>query len=387
MAAFPDSDAIELPEAPKLVVGLRHKGSLCFCCSLPRACVCMLIAVLIDIFVMLGYTSVLLSTGTNTAAFYFAALIFSSACILMYFSISGIRSENTVELLATIGIGTCVNATVFYVRANDNAFSAVERTSLLTSGSSLFNVSPDLFNAGVISAFALLQLGLMWFGYLSHRDFGWRIFKLFGIDFNMRQVYERFLWFAAMLKLDAYVSILNVAAGFAFFFRHLVGPLEHGLMIVGIAGNMVWVLGCFVAVKLEYRAATGVLLPLGLIPAGYVHAVIGHGSAVALAAFSLSLSLARSLSLVSLAPLLPSLSVSSLPSLRFPPCASSSSPCTLSLFTLFSRNSDRRAATPARHVIALTFLASLPPPSPSPRTLLGWQIPPLQSVRSLHCAN
>ena len=84
MAAFPDSDAIELPEAPKLVVGLRHKGSLYFCCSLPRACVCMLIAVLIDIFVMLGYTSVLLSTGTNTAAFYFAALIFSSACILMY---------------------------------------------------------------------------------------------------------------------------------------------------------------------------------------------------------------------------------------------------------------------------------------------------------------
>ena len=28
----------------------------------------------------------------------------------------------------------------------------------------------------------------MGFGYLSYRDFGWRIFKIFGVDFNMRQV-------------------------------------------------------------------------------------------------------------------------------------------------------------------------------------------------------
>ena len=34
----------------------------------------------------------------------------------------------------------------------------------------------------------LLQIASMWFGYLSYHDFGWRIFKLFGIDFNMRQV-------------------------------------------------------------------------------------------------------------------------------------------------------------------------------------------------------
>ena len=263
------SAALQAAATPQ-VVGLRHKGPLLFCRSLPTPTICMLLAVWLDILVMVGYGSVLLSTGTNKAAFYFASLIFSAAVVLMYFSISAIRSENTVELLATIAIGTCVNAMVFYVRANDNALSAVQRTTVLTPGSSVFNVSPALFNAGVITAFALLQLALMWFGYLSYRDFGWRIFKLFGIDFNMRQVYERFLWFAAMLKLDAFTAVLNVAAGFAFFFQHLVGAVEHSLMIVGIVGNMVWVVLCFAAVKLEYRVTTAVLLPLGLIPAGYL---------------------------------------------------------------------------------------------------------------------
>ena len=45
-----------------------------------------------------------------------------------------------------------------------------------------------------------------------------------------------------MLKLDAFAAILNVAAGFAFFFVHLVGAVEHTLMVVvrGSDSNARW---------------------------------------------------------------------------------------------------------------------------------------------------
>ena len=127
-----------------------------------------------------------------------------------------------------------------------------------------------MLNAGILACTALVQLALMVFGYLSYHDFGWRIFKLFGIDFNMRQVYERFLWFMAMLKLDMLMAMLNVAAGFAFFFQHLVGILEYTLMVGGIGCNMLWVLAAYAAVKLEYRVFTTVLLPVGLISPAYL---------------------------------------------------------------------------------------------------------------------
>lgn len=192
------------------VVGLRTRGSnaitrsaiFTFFRSLPRACIGLIVAVSLDALVMVGYAIVLLTTGVNNSAFYFAACLLVSVIVLVYFTVSAIRSENTVELLAIIGIGTCVNATVFYFRANDNAFESIQRREEISTGAA-GNLPPGLMNVGIISWFVCVQLALMGFGYLSYQDFGWRIFKLFGIDFNMRQVYERFLWFSAMLKLVA----------------------------------------------------------------------------------------------------------------------------------------------------------------------------------------
>ena len=219
------------------VIGLKPKGAFSFFRSLPRACIGFLIAVLADVIVMVGYGGVLLSTGIGVPSLYFACLVLAGSAVLVYFSISAIRSENTVELLAAIAIASCVNATVFYFRLNENAFAPVQR-----EGSNIFSTNggflpPATLNAGILSWTALVQIALMGFGYLSYNDFGWRIFKLFGIDFNMRQVYERFLWFQAMLKLDVLMAAANVAAGFAFFFQHLVGLVEHTAMVVGILGN------------------------------------------------------------------------------------------------------------------------------------------------------
>ena len=199
---FPGDDSIagSAPNqlaAPR-VVGLRPKQHVFS--ALPLACRGFLTAVFIDVFLMASYSTILLATGISSSAFYFAALILSTCVTLVYFSISAIRSENTVELLAAIGISSCVNATVIYFRANENAFSAVKRRDVGTTSMSTM-LPPELLNAGILTCTALLQLALMWCGYLSYQDFGWRIFKLFGIDFNMRQVYERFLWFMAMLKV------------------------------------------------------------------------------------------------------------------------------------------------------------------------------------------
>lgn len=119
-------DAAEAAENTPVFVGLRSQGSLAFFRSLPHACLGFLFAVFCDVFVMVAYGSVLLVTGLGASSFYFASLILSASLTLVYFSISAIRSENTVELLAAVGIASCVNATVFYFRANENAFAAVQ---------------------------------------------------------------------------------------------------------------------------------------------------------------------------------------------------------------------------------------------------------------------
>lgn len=194
--SFPgDESATTMPRSETrstpAVVGLSPKGSLSFFRSLPRACIGFLFAVLCDVVVMVAYGSVLLATGLGASSFYFAALTIAAGLTLVYFSISAIRSENTVELLAAVGIATCVNATVIYFRSNENAFSAIQRrsTNLFSSTSSV--LPPEILNAGILGFTGLVQLALMGFGYLSYNDFGWRIFKLFGIDFNMRQVNTR----------------------------------------------------------------------------------------------------------------------------------------------------------------------------------------------------
>ena len=74
----------------------------------------------------------------------------------------------------------------------------------------------------------------------------------------------------ALLKLDAFAAICNLVAGFAFFFQHLVGAVEVGLMIIGIVGNAFWVGASLIAVRLEYPVLTRVLIPMGLIPPSYL---------------------------------------------------------------------------------------------------------------------
>jgi len=62
--------------------------------SLPRACFGFLLAVLFDQFLMLGYAAILLSSGSNTSAYYFAACILLFAFALGYFSLSAARTAS-----------------------------------------------------------------------------------------------------------------------------------------------------------------------------------------------------------------------------------------------------------------------------------------------------
>ena len=170
---------------------MRADGGLrTFLRSLPHSALLFLVAVACNVLAMLAYAFVLLTTGINESAFYLASAMLLSAAMLSYFALSAIRTENAVELLAAVCIGTCVSVTIFYFRLNDNAFALVERRTEISYSSTL---PPAVLDAGVIVSWSLVQLALLVCGYLSYKDFGWRIFKIFGIDFNMRQVDERVL--------------------------------------------------------------------------------------------------------------------------------------------------------------------------------------------------
>lgn len=220
--------------APQLTVSTRA-GHLS-CRTLPRACIGFLVAVALDAIVMLGYATLLFATGANTSSYYFGVLILTAAAALVYFSISAIVTENTVELASAIAVGTTVTATVFYVRLGIGSIQSVERSHAFDTD----GVSSDLMNAVALLWQSCVQLALSLFGYQAYNDFGWRIFKLFGTDLQMRMIYERVLWFSAVLKLDTLLALLSLAAGIAFFFRHLTAA-ELPVMLVAILLNLIWV--------------------------------------------------------------------------------------------------------------------------------------------------
>ena len=126
-----------------------------------------------------------------------------------------------------------------------------------------------MLTLGALATQGTIQISFFVFGYLSYKDFGWRIFKLFGTDLGMRQVYETYLWFKALLKMDALLAGLNVAAGFAFFYFK-EGESWRVVMIVGVGANLLWVCLAFAAVKLEKSLLVRVLMPPALLMPGYL---------------------------------------------------------------------------------------------------------------------
>jgi len=241
--------------------------------TLPRACFGLIAAVVLDVVAMLGYATLLLMDGASPSAFYFAAVVLTGAFILVFFTMSAVLSENTIELLATVCVGTCVTIMVFWLRLGGGNLDQVQRTT--ERGGMMDDLFPDpaqkqfVLTLGALATQGTIQVAFVVFGYLSYKDFGWRIFKLFGTDLGMRQVYETYLWFKALLKMDALLAGLNVAAGFAFFYFK-EGESWRVVMIVGVGANLLWVCLAFAAVKLEKSLLVRVLMPPALLMPGYL---------------------------------------------------------------------------------------------------------------------
>ena len=95
--------------------------------TLPRACFGLIAAVVLDVVAMLGYATLLLMDGASPSAFYFAAVVLTGAFILVFFTMSAVLSENTIELLATVCVGTCVTIMVFWLRLGGGNLDQVQR--------------------------------------------------------------------------------------------------------------------------------------------------------------------------------------------------------------------------------------------------------------------
>eukprot|EP00966_Prymnesium_polylepis_P015096 348702-Prymnesium_polylepis.1 len=103
-----------------------------------------------------------------------------------------------------MAVGTSVTLTIFYVRLGFGSIQNVQRS---------YEFDTEGVSSGTLNAMALtwqsgVQLALLFFGYLSYNDFGWRIFKLFGTDLQMRRLYERFLWFKARARAHTHAQPL-----------------------------------------------------------------------------------------------------------------------------------------------------------------------------------
>ena len=93
-------DLVSGKDAAAVAAAAQKNMKESFFRSLPRACFGFLLAVLFDQCLMLGYAGILLTSGSNTSAYYFAACILLFAFALGYFSLSAVRSENLTLALA-----------------------------------------------------------------------------------------------------------------------------------------------------------------------------------------------------------------------------------------------------------------------------------------------
>ena len=265
-----DSAAASKRSSPAAVSS--RPGCLSTFRTLPIFCRGLLACVALDLCLMLWYSALLLATGSNASASYLGIAILVAAVAMGYFSISSLLRENTVEMLAALAVGTSVTLFVYYVNLGGDVIDEhVSRDAFYGNASSLRDNIPDSVRLALTLGWqGLVQLGLVFFGYYSYRDFGWRMFKLFGADLRLRDVYETQLWCHALLKIDLCCSVLNVVSGFAFFFDHLSSTLEELAMWVGIIANLAWLIGAFFALRLESRFAVLLLLLPGLLPPAYL---------------------------------------------------------------------------------------------------------------------
>ena len=194
-------------EASKRSSSLASVQPRSFLKTLPRAMIGFLVAVMLDCFVMLSYAILLLATGSNISANYFAGVIITAAISLVYFAFSAIRTENTIELVTAIAVGTCVTLTIFYVRLGFGSIQNVQRSYEMDTG----GIPSGTLNALALAWQSVVQGALTVFGYLSYNDFGWRIFKLCGTSLELKRMHEALFRLRAWVQFDFILSLQQCA--------------------------------------------------------------------------------------------------------------------------------------------------------------------------------
>lgn len=133
----------------------------------------------------------------------------------------------------------------------------------------------ELFGRVLRSAFfacvSLLWIAMIYYAYQARVDFGWRIFKLCGMNFERRQIYERMFRLRAWLHLDACLSLQVVVCLSVYVLPGLSRANELILATLGLSAAVSWVLLAFRAMHMQdktfwYRfAALGLIQPTGAL--------------------------------------------------------------------------------------------------------------------------
>ena len=195
-----------------------------WCANLTRAARALLAAVLFQVACLAAYAVyvgrlayfAMDSPEPTPWLFYYSACLGFVALFQVTVTFDALLTENTAELNLALGISLGVIAIVAYVFINSalGIGSTFVRNNLSTSiGTSRAPLKL------VLALMLVTAVVIAVCGFKTWRNFGWRVFKLFGTNTKMRKLYTELLQARALMKLDGMVTACAIAQSWQMMFR------------------------------------------------------------------------------------------------------------------------------------------------------------------------
>ena len=128
---------------------------------------------------------------------YYAGCLICMASTLAVMGVDCLRTENTIELLCVLMMTLFFCGVTAYIIVNnalERGGEAAESFVNTNVGEDTGGFAPSTTVAFVSAVQGSAMIVLIVTGRMTYRSFGWRIFKLFGTDKQMRSVFTQLLF-------------------------------------------------------------------------------------------------------------------------------------------------------------------------------------------------
>eukprot|EP01091_Cochliopodium_minus_P020361 TRINITY_DN8872_c0_g1_i1.p1 TRINITY_DN8872_c0_g1~~TRINITY_DN8872_c0_g1_i1.p1 ORF type:complete len:317 (+),score=48.74 TRINITY_DN8872_c0_g1_i1:39-989(+) len=205
--------------------------------------------------------------------------------IQLYTFEKNINLRGTVIIAMILSVGVTMLAIDSVLVENKFEFAVFLVTSTLVmgySGFQFYTMGSDRLTAVPLARFIVsICFGVINYilGYIVYQDFGWRMYRKIGADFNLVSMYKNYQIFVSLLKMDFLFNIVGVCSFGLFLFE----DWEWIILIVSLLVTFGWIILGWLGSRKENKLAFIFFFLFSLVEPVYIisraaYVIIKHQS-------------------------------------------------------------------------------------------------------------